>query len=349
MQTFFIVGVQRSGTTLLSVMLGNHPEILLERRSIAFRIITGFKNQYDLLPHHLEASPKDFLKWLIENDEGGRLAALIDHEKIGQYSTVRELIQASISKKLSTTGKIIWGDKSPNLQHYLSDLLLLIPNAKIIHIVRDGRANAYSMAKRTPRHLLLSAQQWVDGNIFGIVNQQILGEKQYHLIHYEKLLQEPEEALRKVCDFLKISWQESVLSTVDSALPEDKRYVKNFLDQKKMDTWKDNLSENKIRKIEEIQGTLLRRLGYTTETDTTTLLSRPLSLRRRIMYNQWDNLKMLFRSKKTAMINKEMVEVRISLKSRIKKYLSNLTRDFLSFPIFKTLFWRNFYRKRRMK
>lgn len=346
MQTFFIVGVQRSGTTLLSVMLGNHPEILLERRSLAFRIITGFKNLYDLTPHHLDVAPEAFMKWLIENDEGGRLAELIDHENIHQYKTVRELIQQSVNKKLVAEGKQIWGDKSPNLQHYLSDLLLLIPDAKIIHIVRDGRANAYSMAKRTPRHLLLSAQQWVDGNVFGIVNQQLLGEEQYHLIHYEKLLESPEEELRKVCDFLNISWHKAVLSTVDADLPEDKRYVKNFLDKGKMDTWKDKLSEKEIRKIEEIQGPLLRRLEYTTETDS--LRVRPLSLRRRIAYNQWDNVKMLFRSKKTAMINKEMVKVPISLKNRVYKFFGNFTRDFLSFPIFKSVFWRGFYRKKRM-
>ena len=44
MKSFFIAGVQRSGTTLLSVLLDNHPAVDLDGFSKAFRLITCFKN-----------------------------------------------------------------------------------------------------------------------------------------------------------------------------------------------------------------------------------------------------------------------------------------------------------------
>jgi len=144
MNAFFIVGVQRAGTTLLSKMMSQHPEILMEPKSVGFRMITGFSNLYDLLPLNLQHDKNEFIAWLIENDTDGRLAQVIDYQNVENYESVRDLIRGSIEKKVAKAAKTVWGDKSPNLQHYLDDLLLLIPDVKILHIVRDGRAKQLS-------------------------------------------------------------------------------------------------------------------------------------------------------------------------------------------------------------
>ena len=117
MKAFFIVGVQRSGTTLLSVMLSKHPEIYLENRSVAFRIISAFRSCYDILPHNLKVDKTAFLSWIIKNDYKGRLANLLDYENIDRYSSIKELIRQSIEKRLSDHDKVVWGDKAPFLQN----------------------------------------------------------------------------------------------------------------------------------------------------------------------------------------------------------------------------------------
>lgn len=343
MKAFFIVGVQRSGTTLLSVMLGNHPLVLMEKRAVGFRLITCFKNLYDLLPFNIQHDKKAFTAWLIKNDVKGRLKSLIDFENINRYGSIRELIQASVEQKLSREDKLIWGDKSPNLQHYLSDLLLLMPSVKILHVVRDGRANAHSMSNRSYRNLSLSAQQWVDGNSFGLVNKEIIGEENYQMIHYEDLLQKPEKVSRVICKFLNIDYASEMVDLSGDRLNREKSYVKNFFDQSKIDKWKTELSAKQIEQIEKIQGPLLREFGYEWMSSSEELNFKQLSLRRRIWYNQKDNFKQLFRGKQIGMKDQELVELDITLKSRVSTFIRLLVRDLLSMPIFKSLFSRFFY------
>ncbi len=344
---FFIVGVQRSGTTLLQTLMSKHPKIAMEPRSIAFRIISCFKNVYDLFYPNLAVDKTAFLKWLILNDDKGRLAELIDHQHLQQYGSIQELVTQSISKKIQQENKVIWGDKSPNLQHYISDLLLLIPHAKIIHIVRDGRANAYSMSLRSYRHLKLSAQQWVDGNIYGLVNESMIGKENYKIIKYEELLSQPEIALQSVCDFLQIPYAQEMLDLSNKRLAADKSYVKSFFDRSKIDKWKTQLSTQEIKQIELIQGPLLQKLGYELLQTSEATKFKALPLRRRILYNQLDNVKQLFRRKTIGMKNQEIVELRHSLKSRINKFFKVIAQDFLPLPIFKALFNRQLYKKKK--
>jgi len=344
MNAFFIVGVQRSGTTLLSKMLSQHPEIEMESKSVGFRLITGFGNLYDLLPFNLQHDKKAFLAWLIKNDSDGRLSEVIDYQNLSDYNSVRELIRGSIKKKLAKNGKTVWGDKAPNLQHYLDDVLLLMPEVKILHIVRDGRANAHSMSTRSYQHLSLSAQKWVDGNIFGIVNQEILGAKQYKMILYEDLLNDPEKIGKEICTFLNIKFSTEILQLSGQQMDQPESYVKNFFDRSKIDKWKTQLNPEKVKQIEEIQGPLLTALGYQLATPTAELSFRPVSLFRKIRYNQQDNIKQLFRRKRIGMKDFQMVELKIPLKVRVKTFFRVLVRDFLSLAIFKKLFSRIFYK-----
>ena len=346
MKAFFIVGVQRSGTTLLSVMLDKHPAVLMEKKSIGFRIITGLKNMYDLLPFNMQHTKKEVLKWLIKKDENGRLASFLDYRNIEKYDTIRDLVESSIEKKLSETEKIIWGDKSPNLQHFANDIMLFLPKAKFIHIVRDGRANAYSMSTRSYKNLSLSAQEWVDGNIYGMVNQEILGKEHYKIIRYEDLLSNPEKVAKEVCIFLDIPFASEMIKLSDEVRDKENSYVKNFFDESKIDKWKQQLSSQKLKKVETIQGPLLKELGYELQTPSVGLNYKQLSLRQRIWYNQKDNIKQLFHRRRIGMKDKEMVKLIIPFKQRAYTFLMVLIRDLMNFTIFKSLFSHFFYKEK---
>ncbi|MFK7809337.1 MAG: sulfotransferase [Saprospiraceae bacterium] len=340
---FFIVGCQRSGTTLLSVLFEKHPHIYMERKVMAFRLITCFDNLYELLPLNLKHNRKEFIKWLIENDLQGRLKELIDLEHLATYDNVRELIKGSIEKKLKTEGKVIWGDKAPNGQHFINDLLKLIPEAKFIHIIRDGRANAYSMSTRAYQSLALSAQLWVDGNIQALVNQQLIGKEQYKFVHYENLLREPEKEVRAICSFLQIPYNASMLDLEDQQLQKEESYVKSFFDISKIDKWKQQLTDRETRIIENIQGPLLKELGYELAISKEQLSFKYLSVGRRFYLQMKDNFKQLFRSKRTGMVDKELVEINISLLSRIDTFIRVLIQSLFSKAIFRSLYQRIFF------
>jgi hypothetical protein len=282
---------------------------------------------------------------LIKNDYKGRLSAFLDLENIATYTNIKELIRGSIEQKLETTQRTYWADKAPNLQMFIPELLLLIPEAKIIHMIRDGRANAYSIAQRSYQHLQWSAQHWVDANIPALINRDLLGADRYHLLKYEELLQQPEETLTQLCSFLDLPYSPEMLRLEKGAMPEEKRYVKSSLDTGKINRYLSGLTPAALRKLESIQGPLLKKLGYSLHTQPPPEY-RPLSLWRKIGYHQSANLKLLFRSRQKGMRNRKNVEIKLPFRNRAYTFLLKLGQDLLSTPIVRTIFRRTFYKKR---
>ena len=348
MKTFFVTGVQRSGTTLLSVMLSKHPEIHLDGFSKAFRLITCFNNFELVLPDNLQHPDEDILKWLINIDYKDLLTDFLDHENIDQYPDVKSLIEASIQKKLAENGKTVWGDKSPNLQHFISDILRLIPEAKFVHIIRDGRATAHSFSKRAYKNLYLAAQEWVDGNINALFNKALLGEDKFMTIHFEDLVKDPKMTITKVCSFLEIPFHEDLLN-LDQGLSEEekgKAYVKSKFDVAKLEDYKNHLSQKQIKKIERIQGPLLEKLGYKLSEEHQSTNFKYLSIPKRFWFNQKDNLKSLFRSKKIGMHDRKEIVSKIPFSKRAYFFLLRLGYDILPLRVYKSIFRRSFVKEK---
>lgn len=345
MRSFFIVGAQRSGTTLLSVMLEQHPEILMEPRAVSFRLISAFKNAAEILPGNLQIERNEFYHWLVKHDYKGRLASLLDLENLENYSSLKQLVERSIARKLEDNGKTYWADKAPNLQLFIPDLLLFIPEAKFIHIIRDGRANAYSLARRSFQHLQWSAQHWVDANVPGLINQDLLGTDRYHFIKYEDLLREPEESLRRVCAFLDLPFSAQMLDLKQGAVAEEERYVKSSLDTQKIDRYLSQITPRELLKMERIQRPLLEQMGYSIHSRPVPGY-QPLGVGQKIMYHQFANLKMLFRNKQEGMRNRKNLEIRLPFRNRAYTFLLKLGQDLLSTPIVRTVFRRTFYKHR---
>lgn len=331
-KTFFITGVQRSGTTLLSVLLSNHPEIDIDGFATAFRLIACFKNYEKVLPLNFLEEENAVLKWKIEKDYKGRLAHFLDYKNLEQYDSIKGLVEASINKRLETKNKTVWGDKSPNLQHYTGDILKLIPDAKFIHIIRDGRATAYSHAARAHKNILLAAQEWVSGNTAALVNQKMLGSKQHLIVKYEEMLAFPEQTARKICTFLDLEFHASMLDMSNGE--EEESYVKSTFDTSKIDAFRTQIPADTLLKIEKIQSPLLQKMSYSVVHSETLKTARPLGIFKWIWLHQIDNFKMLFRSKRMGMIDRKNVEIPISFRNRWSKFVMNLAHDFLPKEIY---------------
>lgn len=337
MNTFFIAGEQRSGTTLLSVVLSRHSQIYLDGHSIAFRLVSCFAKHYgQILPYNASHSRESIQSWLVQNDYKGRLADLLDPQSFKEYPNVRAAISDGISKRLRVNKKQVFGDKSPRIQHFMPDLLALIPDARFLHIVRDGRAVAASMNNRTHKNLELAAQEWVESNAIGLANQAMVGEDQYKIIRYEDLLTEPESIVKEVCDFLKLPFEPQMIEESETRSDDD--YVSPRFETEKIDAFKSELSQKQIRKIEKWQAPLLQRFGYALIHPASNKRHRQLPQARRIWLNQMDNLRNLFIARRTGMRNRKNIVVKVPFKTRLKTYVLELGRDFLSDRVFKRVF-----------
>lgn len=333
MNTFFITGEQRSGTTLLSVILGRHSKVLVGEDAIGFRLVSCFGLLEKVFPFNAHHSVDEVLDWLVKIDYKGRLAEFIDVENIKNYPDLRSLVKASTEKLLNEKEKQVWGDKVPNMQHHIGDLLKLIPEARIIHIVRDGRAVAASKLKRTYRNPLVSGQDWVDGNAKGIANQKLIGEEQYKIIRYEDLLTKPDDVLKEVCEFLSIEYEEN-MTLADSQTEAKESYVKSTLDATKIDSFKEDFKPSTLRRLEKIQAPLLNYFGYELTTNPKEITYEPLSVAGRIWLNFLDNFKSLFRTERVGMRSRKSVQIKIPFKERVKRLFYVLVSDLFSKEIF---------------
>ena len=343
MKTFFIAGAQRSGTTLLSVMLSKHKAVHIDLDTVVYRIITCFGLFKEALPYNLEHSNEQLLSWLVKNDYKGRLAELISQENLNTSSSVKTSVHKAIKGRLTQNSKTVFGDKAPEIENFVPEVLMLIPEAKFIHIVRDGRAVTASKYKRANTNLSLGAQQWLESNILGLSNQALLGEENYKIVKYEDLLSHPERELKEICAFLELDYDPSMLLETEGQ-KADESYVKPKIDDSKIDAYKEELSKSQIKKIEKIQAPLLKRLGYDLEFPITATKYKQMSVLKRLHVSQLDNVRQLFVGKRMGMKSGKNVWVKIPLKTRLRTFVFMLGYDLLPKRNFKRVF-----RKRWMK
>jgi hypothetical protein len=110
-------------------------------------------------------------------------------------------------------GKLVWIEKTPRHLHYIKQIERYVPEAKFIHIVRDGIdviSSLYQVTHKFPdkwggaRTIDACIDRWMGD----IKITELNANKQNHfVISYKHLVVETNEALRRLCDFLSIQFE----------------------------------------------------------------------------------------------------------------------------------------------
>jgi hypothetical protein len=100
-------------------------------------------------------------------------------------------------------GKPRWGDQLGSVEHVAGSILRELPEAKMIHMVRDPRVLLVTGAssRRSPERLGWNTARWTASADVAQINQERF-PAQYLVLRYEDLWFRPEEALQRVCRFL---------------------------------------------------------------------------------------------------------------------------------------------------
>ena len=104
----------------------------------------------------------------------------------------------------------------------------IFPNAKFIHLIRDGRDVALSLITKKwgPTTFTNAIRYWEKTILMTRRLLKMLNSNQTIELRYEDLVRSPEEHLRKLCSFLQIEYHENMLNSYsDKAL--DNAIVKN--------------------------------------------------------------------------------------------------------------------------
>ncbi|TNE38068.1 MAG: sulfotransferase [Alphaproteobacteria bacterium] len=262
----FIVGHPRSGTTLLTSLLGKNSKIQAAPE-------TNFYNssRYGLRLAGVRKSSK--LSMVIEGtrledlDLGG--ATLQELGISSPRATERDIISALLYEYAKTRGKEVILEKSPLHIRHIDEIIRDFPDAKIIWIIRDGRACVSSLLKASfaSNNWKWLCWQWIVSIRFGNMFLEKYTEW-IQTVTYEELVANPRVTLEKIHDFLEIRFEENQLSLVD--VPgiiqpyeiEWKSKVLSEIDPSGVANWKSTLTVKDIGNIERLLGTLNAHLGY---------------------------------------------------------------------------------------
>ncbi len=282
----FIVGCGRSGTSLFRMIFNNHPDLAIPDES-HFIYVSARRRAAGKLPASLK-DPKGWNRFLeyLENDTpvyrwGLSFPSLIDQLERIQARSYASVFDTIFKEFMHSERKSRWGDKTPMHVNYILLVNHFFPNAKFIHIIRDGRDVALSLLrlKWGPRRIEYSGYYWKWLVLMGMLCGRILGPERYCEIRYEDLINEPEGILKSLCSWLALEYDPVMLEYHKSraakercAPPAKRRHTifdqgashKPFepINKDSIQKWKEYMSSYDCNSMLRQAGCLLLYFGY---------------------------------------------------------------------------------------
>jgi hypothetical protein len=210
----------------------------------------GKRQQYESFPFHEQKilfPMADLLKEADVLTTALQARPLTDPEI---YGIARASLNRLFDSHCAVAGKPYWVNKTPRLLLCLDLLAKLYPDAKCVHIVRDGRDVAASFRTLSwgPKNIAAAARRWK--NRLSARKRVDSRHLRYMELHYEDLIRSPEETLDRVLRFLGLQ-----TSSVD--------ILKDFnLYDHRVGAWRDILGAEEKRIFDREAGDLLIELGY---------------------------------------------------------------------------------------
>ncbi len=236
----FIVGAERSGTTMFRLMLSHHPQLAWEHE---FEYIVDRVSPDGALP-----DTRQYHQWLsmhrIFQHSGFEIDPALDYPQLVE-SFLRQFQQRHDKPIVGAT-----------VHRHFDRLLHLWPDCRLIHLVRDPRDVAKScIVMGWAGNAWTGVGHWIDAEQLWDRLRRDLPPPQRFEVTYERLISDPVEELKRVCAFIGVEYDPQMLSyagqsTYDKPDPS--------LGQK----WRKGLNPIEIRLIEARVGTLLTDRGY---------------------------------------------------------------------------------------
>ena len=204
-----LVGVPRSGTTLLRLMLDAHPQLAIPPETGFLMVDPGAAAGPEEWARQICQFPKDAPAW----DDYGLDAAVFTaaSARLSPDAGAGEVLRLFYQLYADRFGKPRAGDKTPGYLGFMQRVAKTLPEAHFIHIIRDGRDVALSWRKTwfapsqsTPYLVAEWASQ---------INQarDAANGLNYLEIRYDQLLLNTADCLKRICKFIELPYTASLL------------------------------------------------------------------------------------------------------------------------------------------
>ncbi|MDQ3304490.1 MAG: sulfotransferase [Actinomycetota bacterium] len=267
------VGCGRSGTTLVRAIFDSHSQLAVAHHAQFIVTMGRQRRRYEDV-HGLHTEP--FLANLFASHRFPLLQLSEDEvrqafqEPTPSYAdAVRRVLRLFAVNQ----GKPRYADKTPGHVVRIGLLSELFPEARFVHVIRDGRSSWLGYRERGfgPQSLADAAFNWKGRVLRGRTAGFALGPSRYQEVRYEDLVEDPEATLEPLCRFLDLQYEPGMLAyherveTVLAGMGTSGRTAFENIAQpltKGMRDWRQELSVEEQELFDAIAGELLDELGY---------------------------------------------------------------------------------------
>jgi len=280
----FIVGANRSGTTLLRMMLDAHPLLTIPPETHFVPDVIDAADE--------GATPERIVEVMTSHREWGDFNLEAD-EVLARLRAADELTAGAALRSFyglyaERVGKERWGEKTPGYATNMVQIQGALPEARFVHLIRDGRDVALSAMDRAKKPLTANqvAKRWK--RRITKARKQKRKLRHYTEERYEDLILDTEPTLRRIAEFCDLPWDEGMLDYHERAakrleemarelpatdkrpqLEQDHRLKIHALTKEppkkdRVERWREQMSEDDRQAFEEVAGDLLHELGYKT-------------------------------------------------------------------------------------
>jgi hypothetical protein len=273
----FVIGSERSGTTLIMAVLGCHPRLAVPEvawyyprfrpylftygdltdtgnfRALSHEMAHGLRTPY----WGMKVNPATF------GDEITERALAIEQSFAGIYA-------AMFQRYAEEVGKDRWGEKTPYNLFFVGEILEDFPNAQFVFIYRDGRDVSAEFLDSSfgPTNIYSAAELWRMGQNAVKPWREKLPADQWLDIEYESFVRDPVEGLKQLCAFIGEDYAEEMMEF--HATPtarrrgqtKDNRAVSEPISDKHIGIYRELLSMRDQRIFAWIAGDTLEEYGY---------------------------------------------------------------------------------------
>lgn len=244
----FVVGARRSGTNWLQRILRVHPGVAgVPPETHVFNL--GVRPLREVFQH---------------SNPGSLMMATMFAERNGVVQGFRKLLDSAFLDNLEREdGEARYLLERTPWHVYDLDLIHEIyPDARVIHIIRDGRAVARSLLAKSwgPDTMEEAAEEWRSSVVAGRTGGVPFGDR-YREVRYEELLADPAERIAELFEWLELDLDDALRERV--LLEAGSEFnVDAGAPGIRADKWRGLISERDLATFERVAGAEMRELGY---------------------------------------------------------------------------------------
>lgn len=296
----FVVGCPRSGTTLVQRLVGAHPAVAAAPETFFMRRFWDRRAAFGTLAD--DAAFRRVLDALVATpafaDMGLDAAAFRAAAAAAprRWPALFRLLLAQFGEAQfgeAREGARVVAEKTPNHVLYLDALRRFFPALRVVHVLRDPRAVAWSWrtVPWTTGFAAGDATVWVR---YAEAARRAPPSVPLHTVRYERLVRAPEAEARRLCRFLALPFDAAMLrfheagpATLDLAREPWKARAAHPIDAAAAVRWQREAPARFVADVEAVAARAMRHWGYRPETTAAHRAvawsrTRPALLRRKL-------------------------------------------------------------------